>query len=336
MALLFDQIQQIVRRARVLVGLRVRVDCLAASDSRGGGILALMYRQSVVTFSGAIEDLERAIGWLDGQGISMRTKRHATYLRTLEIINREWQARGDMRACDVPVEPKLMTTSAAEAFQLIRIWRAFAGREPKGLLPRLKVFAGGPVLESEEKPVKSGNSARDVGFELEVAAYFNGVGAVDLTGGVDVVVPFQGLTVFLECKRPSSEGMIAENLDRAADQLERELSKTRLASYGIPAISVAKAEWAGGVVLAASTIGQVLGSLHSWAARFDRQHLGPWFRKQTDRRLAAVLVHIPYEADLDDAPPTPSVQFFMIAGCSPGTAAHSDLLRLKTSLGVPE
>jgi hypothetical protein len=228
-----------------------------------------------------------------------------------------------------------MTTSIAESFQLTKIWRAFAGREPNGLRAKIKTFAGGPVLDREENPARSGNSARDIGFELEVAAYFNGVGVVDLTRGVDVVVPFQGLTIFLECKRPSSEGMIAENLDRAADQIVSELNKTRMASYGIPAISVVKAEWAGGVVLGASTTEQIHGSLRSWAARVDRQYLGPWFRRQTEQRMVAVLVHIPYEAEFEAAPPMPSVQFFMIAACSPGSIAHSDLVKLKTLLGVP-
>jgi len=205
-----------------------------------------VYRQSAVTYAETISDLKNALAWLEGMGISTRTKRHATYLRTLKTIDEQWRQRGDMRASDLRLgskpmtiaqKSKLMTTAAAEAFQLIRIWRAFAEREPNGLLRKLKAFAGGPILERDENPKKSGNSARDFGFELEVAAYFNGVGAVDLTRGVDVVVPFLGMSLFLECKRPSSEAMIAENLDRAADQIMGGLGKTRLASYIIPAIS---------------------------------------------------------------------------------------------------
>jgi hypothetical protein len=289
-----------------------------------------------VTFAEVITDLEKALAWLEGMRISTGTKRHATYLRTLKMIDKEWQARGDMRAADVPVDPKLMTTAAAEAFQVIRVWRAFAGREPRGLRKKLRILAGGPVLEREENPAKSGNSARDCGFELEVAAYFSGVGDVDLTRGVDVVVPFQGMSLFLECKRPSSAAMIAENLDRASDQIMDELGGTRLASYGIPAISVVKAEWAGGVVFKATKMAQVHGTLRSWMKRVDEDYLGPWFRRQTDGRMLAVLVHIPYEGEFDDAPPMPSVQFSLIVGCSPGTVAHNDFVKLKTSLGVPD
>jgi hypothetical protein len=295
-----------------------------------------MYRQRVVTYSELLADLENALAWLESMAISTGTKRHATYLRTLKRVDKEWRARGDMRASDVPVESKLMTTAAAEALQLVRIWRAFDGREARGLRGKLKTFAGGPVLERDERPKKAGNSARDVGFELEVAAYFSRVGAVDLSAGVDVVVLFQGMSILLECKRPSSEGMIAENLDRASEQIMGELGSTRLASYGIPAISVVKAEWAGGVVLGASMMDQVHGSLKSWAARVDREYLGPWFQRRTDERMVAVLVHIPYEADFQDAPPMPSVEFSLIAGCWPGTVPYSDLLKLKASLDVPE
>lgn len=304
-----------------------------------------MYRQRTVTYAETISDLEGALAWLEGMGISTGTKRHATYLRTLKKIDEQWRERGDMRASDLRLGPKtmttaqkakLMTTAAAEAFQLIRIWRAFAGREPNGLLRKLKAFAGGPILEREENPKKSGNNARDIGFELDVAVYFNGVGPVDLTRGVDVVVPFLGVSLFLECKRPSSEGMIAENLDRAAEQIMGELDKTRLASYGIPVISVVKAEWPGGVVLGASREGQIHRSLKSWADRVDKEYVGPWFLKRTDQRMVAVFVHIPYNADIEDSPPRPSVQFSIIAGCPRGSAAHNDLVKLMTSLGVPE
>lgn len=295
-----------------------------------------VYRQSPVTYSELIADLEKAMAWLDGLGISTGTKRHAGYLRTLKKIDKEWRARGDMRASDVPIAPKLMTTAGAEAFRLISVWRVFAGSEPEGLVRKLKTYAGGPVLEREENPRKAGNSARDVGFELEVAAYFNSVGTVELKRGVDVVVQFQGMSLFLECKRPSSAGMIGENLDRAEEQIMGELNETRLASYGIPAISVAKSEWPGGAVFGASRTEQIQRSLQSWAERIDRDFVGPWFLRRTDQRLVAVLVHIPYEAELQGAPPMPSVQFSVIGGCQPGSAAHNDLLKLKVMLGVPE
>jgi len=96
-----------------------------------------------------------------------------------------------------------------------------------------------------------------------------------------------------------------------------------------------KAEWTGGVVFGASMMDQIHGGLQSWMARVDREYLGPWFRRQTDKRMVAVLVHIPYEAEFEGAPPMPSVQFGLIVGCPPGSAAHNDLVKLKTSLGVP-
>lgn len=295
-----------------------------------------MYRQSAVTYADLIADLEQALAWLESMGISTATKRHAMYLRTLRKIDREWRARGEMRASDVPVSAKLMTTSAAEAFQLIRVWRAFAGREPDGLKRKLRTFAGGPPLERDERPAKSGNSARDIGFELEVAAFLSQAGPVDFSRGVDVAVPLRGMSFLLECKRPSSLAMVAKNLDRAATQIVGELRKTRLVNYGVPAISVAKAEWPGGVVLGASRISQVHGSLRAWVARIDRDYLAPWFSRRSDSRLAAVLVHIPYEVELSDSPPMPSVQFWMISGCSKDKPAHRDLLALMAYLGLPE
>jgi hypothetical protein len=292
-----------------------------------------VFQHSSVTYTETISDFEKAIAWLEGMGISTRTKRHAKYLRTLKTIDEEWQKRGDMRASDIPIEPKLMTTSAAEAFQLIRIWRAFADRPPEGLKAKLKILAGGPSLEAQENPAKSGNSARDCGFELEVAASFSGLGDVELKRGVDVAVSHQGISLFVECKRPSSPTMIAENLDRAAEQIMSELNATRLASYGIPAISVVKSEWAGGVVIKATTMPQLHHALRSWTARVDKDYLAPWFRRQSDSRMVAVLLHIPYEGDFKDEPPMAGVQLNLVIGCRPRTVAHRDLMRLRASLG---
>lgn len=293
-----------------------------------------MYRRSEHTYAEILADLEQALSWLGSARVSTKTKRHATYLGSLKLIDHAWRARGAMRAEDVPIDAKLMTTSFAEAFRLITIWRAFAGREPSGLAAKLKAFAKGPVLEREERPAKSGNSARDIGFELEMAAYFSAAGPVDLTRGVDVVVSFNGIAAHIECKRPSSVGMIGENLDRAGRQLQRELNKTRLASYGIVAISLAKAEWAAGVVLGASRMDQIHASLQAWTKRIDREYLAPWFQTQTDQRMLAVLVHIPYDADFENEPPFPSVQCDLIVRRSPGGHALQDLTKLRTLLGV--
>jgi hypothetical protein len=222
-----------------------------------------------------------------------------------------------------------METAAFEAAQLIRIWQAFAESPPEGLEARLKTYASGPELEREERPAKSGNSSRDCGFELDVAAHFRGAGSISLTQGVDVVVRFRTMPIFIECKRPSSQQMVAENLDRATDAIMVELGNTSLASYGVPAISIAKVDWAGGVVIKGDSTAALESALTAWMAHFDKDYIQPWFPKLTDGRLIAVLLHIPYVGYIGESPSIVGVQMGLIGSrFVQGTIAHRDLVQL--------
>ncbi len=276
-----------------------------------------------------IAELEQAVAWLESFGIAIRTKRHAIYLRYLKLIDKRWREAGNMRAADVPIDPKRMETAAFEAAQLIRIWQAFAESPPDGLDAKLKIYAGGPELEREERPSKSGNSARDCGFELDVAVHFRAAGPINLTEGVDVVVRFQTMPIFIECKRPSSQQMVAENLDRATDAIMLQLNHTALSSYGMPAISIAKVEWVGGVVLQGNSAAALENALTSWMARFDKDYIQPWFPTLRDGRLIAVLLHIPYVGYIGDSPSIVGVQLGLIGSrFVQGTIAHRDLAKL--------
>ena len=284
-----------------------------------------------------IRELEGALSWLYGLGVSTERTRFATYLRTLQFIDKRWREVGDLRASDIPVDPILMETCALEASQLIRIWQGLADSPPTGLTTKLKILVGGPELEIREKVTNAGNAARDCGFELDLAAYFRRVSEVDLMGGVDVVARFRTMPIFIECKRPSSRKKIATNLDRASAQILTQLHHTSLACYGIPAISVTKAHWNGWPLVRAQSIESIRASVAQRIGLFRSQYINPWFTRQKDARMAAVLVHFPYIGYTGDSPTMIGTEMFVLGDERQQRGwSHRDLADLITLLGVIE
>jgi hypothetical protein len=293
-----------------------------------------MFQLTDVDYSALIAELEEAIAWIDGFGLPVGATRYGAYLRALKLVDKRWR-EGATRADEIPIDPKLMETAAWEAALIGRVARGLRQHSAASLVQKLRVLVSGPILERDEKTANSGNRARDCGFELDVAAYFSTAGVVDLTRGVDVVGSFRTMPLFIECKRPSSRRKVAENLDEASAQILTELSATGLACYGIPAISVAKVDWAGGVVIHAKTREALEESLRSWFDRFDRAYLQPWFPRQKDGRLSAVLVHIPYTGYIGDSATITGTEIALVQSrLLQGTWAHRDLAGLVQALGA--
>lgn len=291
-----------------------------------------MFRLSTTGFETMISELEQAMEWLAGLSISTTRSRFAEYLRTLKRIDRRWR-EGATRADEIPVDPILMETAALEAWQLVRTWRGLRDQPPAGLARKLALMVDGPVLEINERSTNSGNSARDSGFELDVAAFFSNAGAVDLTRDVDVTLNARGIPHFIECKRPSSQKRLSKNLNEASSQIMVELGRSRLACYGIAAISAAKAHFRGWPLIRGRTIEEIRAAIRSWMKRFDDSFLAPWFARQRDGRVVAVLVHFPYIAYTGDSPTILGNEYYLIARkFIRGTRAHSDLEGLTRSL----
>ncbi len=281
-----------------------------------------------------IEDLEKALAWLSNLGVATEKTRYASYLRTLKLIDKRWR-EGAQRAKDIPVDPQLMETSALEASQLVRIHEGLAVSPPDGLAAKLGLLVDGPLLETNERSANAGNAARDCAFELELASYFRRAGEVELGQGVDLTVRFRGIPLFIECKRPSSRKRITSNLDRASQQVRERLGQTALASYGIPAISVSKSHWNGWPLVRGESMESIRATMTDKIAEFDRQHVAPWFARQRDGRLIAVLIHFPYIAYAGDSPTILGTEIFVIGSrFILGTRAHQDLAELIAALGI--
>jgi hypothetical protein len=109
---------------------------------------------------------------------------------------------------------------------------------PSHLLPRrtLRDVLKGPLAASEEE---SGPTAdpRNKFVELELAAHLSS-GGFKLIGFDDLEFEFEGHRYLVECKRPSHEGKLDDNIEKAYSQLRKKLDGP--SSRGIVAVAVEK------------------------------------------------------------------------------------------------
>jgi len=259
------------------------------------------FRLTQTSFGQEIEDLRRALQWLNDLGIRTSGTRYASYLKSLIFIEARWRA-GATRADEIPVDPLVMETAFVESSQLLRIWRGLHATATDGVVARLRKATKGPVLLKDEKATNSSNAGRDSAFELEIAAGCAHFGAIGLEGRVDVRSEIGTIPVSVECKRPSSERKLTSSLKEASTQLEMELSQTALACYGVVAMSVSKSHWKAGALIKGGSMESIRQSMVLWLKRFDERYVEPWFASVPDGRIIAVFVHLPYVAYVGDSP----------------------------------
>jgi hypothetical protein len=101
------------------------------------------------------------------------------------------------------------------------IHAAFGQEEPERIVPKLERALSGPFSAINE--TNENSDARNVQFELSLAAEWrlNGL-SVDI-GEPDFTLHLGTTNFLIECKRPSSEGSVRRNIRQAKNQLERTL-----------------------------------------------------------------------------------------------------------------
>ena len=114
-----------------------------------------------------------ACAWLRTLGVPVNPTRAAVYETLLgRIADHHQDGTIDVLMAEHGF-PALLN-AVVEASEFMDIHAAFAGRADSGFLPLLKSYVGGAAVLSEETVL--GNYARNIGFELLVAAVASTVG----------------------------------------------------------------------------------------------------------------------------------------------------------------
>jgi hypothetical protein len=106
---------------------------------------------------------------------------------------------------------------------------------------KLRLMLRGPLIVSEEIAANSGNMARNIAFEINLASKFHRNSLnTKLKDNPDILVKVYKRNYFVQCKRVFHEKSLASNVEDACSQLERDLNNKGFNTYGIIALSVSR------------------------------------------------------------------------------------------------
>lgn len=236
--------------------------------------------------------------WLDKLGIQPKRDR---IHQALEIVQRAEEGYRKFRATREPTKIGNVGDfyfGLTEALEFHDIFQAFQHERPERVRPKLERALSGP-LRPEEETTKNAD-ARNVMFELALAAQLRLRGADVTVGEPDLTLRLNGLLFFVECKRPFREESIRPNVRDAAGQLRAKLDANEgAAALGIIAISVSRIFNPGTKIFQAATESskERLGDQLQKMMFANERH---WARLDLHPRVVAVLFHVSTPGVVED------------------------------------
>lgn len=182
--------------------------------------------------------LQAAVDWLESLGIAHEPTRLGEYRRAIDALT---QAKD--RSTILRQQLPAINNAIYEAFELIDVHGALAGKYDDDIVRHLKQVAGGPATYSDENPASSSNRARNIAFELAVMAYLAKAGLLlYFTTAADVTCVFENRTLLFECKRPQSLDVVDRRVKDGLEQLKKRINTLQKATRrGLVALELTKA-----------------------------------------------------------------------------------------------
>jgi len=222
-------------------------------------------------------DVLRACEWFEKIGISTTGTRLEAIRGYLDELLNPTTPEAKPLGEDATEEDTYYALSDGAGFGLIAAEMAKLSSQ---LLPRrtLRDILQGPLAASKEEP-GSTSDARNKFVELELAAYCSSAG-FKLLGSDDLKFEFEGHQYVVECKRPSHEATLDNNIEKAYSQLRGKLGHA--SDRGIVAVAIEKVfglerrihhvESASSATAFAVSIGK---ELRSRIAKYERMWIDP-------------------------------------------------------------
>lgn len=164
----------------------------------------------------SIDRLNDAIDWLNSLGVRSVATRLTKYKNFIDDF---YRVLGTEEANKDHLHH--YAQAQREVFELIRIKEALQAHGGAHLLQRLKQITSGQPFRAAQVH----DPARDISFELSIAGRFLNAGLeVDLSQIADVVVRSNSHTIYVECKRITSENQIEKRIAGAYQQASRRIS----------------------------------------------------------------------------------------------------------------
>ena len=182
-----------------------------------------------------LDELECFGRFLQSIGLNPEATRIGVHIDTIKTLEKA-REQGDVDQID----SEQTLWSMTEALELAEIYQELKDYEPKVLARKLKLLLKGPGTPSAED--SDSNLARNTAFELSLAAKVRKTGVFrGLLENPDVLCEVNASKVLVQCKRPLEEKGIARNIERAGEQLRRDLQAAENTdAVGIIAISLSR------------------------------------------------------------------------------------------------
>jgi len=177
-----------------------------------------------------------------------------------------------------------------ESTEVVDIYEGLSGLD-QDVSGSLRKFTAGCTLLTDERR-RGNNVARNVGFELGMAAFFRRSGfSIRLMPPADLWVQLGETTVAIECKRPFSYDGLGGNLDKAFSQLRERYRNHPTPSHvrGIVALSASKMENDGSRMLKADNVAELNFSVRQLSNDFVTKTASFWDNARDERTIGLVV-----------------------------------------------
>ena len=251
-------------------------------------------RLEMLTYDELLTEMESAVEWLSKLGITKpnRIKQHHANIRRLADAEKAGTL-DQIRNAIEPEKAREILWSWVESFEFVDISKSLKEIDPSELLPVLKRAVEGPPDVSAEAARNSSNAARNLMFELVIAARLARAGLKPHLQEPDVLVDIDDWLLLIACKRPLGDAAIPENVLRAAAQLRKALNAhpKRQKIMGVIAVSVSRILNPGDKILEVPAREALSPALSEHVGQIWERHK-KLFLTVSDPRIAGALISL--------------------------------------------
>lgn len=250
-----------------------------------------MSNLSKISFRDKSSKVEEICSWLSDHGIKIDRSRINTYRKHInEMANyyEEGKVNDLLRLRSLHD----LVNSSFEVAELIQIYEGLNDLKSKPFVDKLIEVNKGPIWLNEEN-ASSSNRARNIAFELHIAARYSKAGyEIDLSDEADIIVKDHRYELFIECKRPLTDHSIHGNVKDALNQLKKRYcfsNKSSKIIRGLIALSISRVINRDMYLLPSNTTDDLDMNLQSINRSFIDQYKTKWSNPDDKRTIGALI-----------------------------------------------